>query len=178
MSLVSIFVSGIFFENIFVWHAVGLGVIVLFSYTLRESFWVGLRVITFLLVQTIIMIALRPWFDFPGKELFLLIILIGFEVILSVIIGFLLPESRLEDSVVGFIRRGDAILPLVFSVIIAKDFNAMDSITYSLGLGLGFMIILCTITAISINFNFHRLNPKHACALKLFILGILSMISY
>ncbi len=178
MSLLSIFVSGMFFENIFVWHAVGLGVIVLFSYTLMESFWVSLRVITFLLIQTLIMIVLRPWFDFPGKELFLLIILIGFEVILSVIIGFLLPASRLEDSVTGFIRRGDAILPLVFSVIIAKNFDGMDSIVYSLGLGIGFMVVLCTITAISINFNFHRLNPKHTCALKLFILGILSMISY
>ena len=178
MNLLSVFVSGIFFENIFVWHAVGLGVVVLFSYTLSESFWVGLRVIAFVLIQTLIMIAIRPFFDFPGKELFLLIVLIGFEVILSVIIGFLLPESRLEDSVVGFIRRGDAILPLVFSVIIAKDFNAMDSIVYSLGIGVGFMLVLCTITAISINFNFHRLNPKHTCALKLFILGILSMISY
>ena len=178
MSLMDILVSGIFFENIFVWHAVGLGVIVLFTYTLSESFWVGLRLITFILIQTVIMINLRPFFNFPGKELFLLIVLIGFEVILSVIIGFLLPKSRLEDSVVGFIRRGDAILPLVFSVIIAKNFNAVDSVVYSLGIGLGFMAVLCTITAISISFNFHRLNPKHTYALKLFILGILSMISY
>ncbi len=178
MSFLSIFFSGIFFENIFVWHAIGLGTIVLFTYTLSESFWVGLRIILFLLMQTIIMIILKPWFTFPGKELFLLIVLIGFEVILSIIVGFLLPKSRLEESVVGFIRRGDAILPLICSVIIGKNFGAMNSIVYSLGLGIGFMLVLCTITAISINFNFHRLNAKHTYALKLFILGLLSMISY
>ncbi|MGL5956336.1 MAG: Rnf-Nqr domain containing protein [Brevinema sp.] len=178
MSLWDIFFSGLYFENIFIWHAVGLGMIILFSYNLEEAIWVGIRFTVFLLIQSIILILIRPWFDFPGKELFLLITLIGFEMLMSIVIDLLFPFSHLEDSVSGFIRRGDAILPLALATIIAKDYNAVQTIVYSGGIGLGFALILGMITAISINFNFHRLHPRHTYALKLVLLGILSIISY
>ncbi len=178
MSLIGIFFSGLYFENIFIWHTIGLGTIVLFNYTLSEAFWVSIRFVFFLLLQTAILVLIRPWFDMVGRELFLLITLIGCEMILSIFMDMFLPKSHLEDTMIGFIRRGDSILPLVLSVIIAKQYPPTETIVYSAGLGLGFVIVLCAITAISINFNFNRLHPRHCFALKLIILGIISIISY
>ncbi|MGL4676707.1 MAG: Rnf-Nqr domain containing protein [Brevinema sp.] len=178
MSLLDIFFSGLYFENIFIWHAVGLGMIILFSYNLEEAKWVSIRFIIFLLIQSIILIAIRPWFNLPGKELFLLIILIGAEMLVSIAMDLLIPLSHLENSVSGFIRRGDAILPLALATIIAKQYNPIETMVYSMGLGLGFTLILGIITAISVNFNFYRLHPRHTYALKLVILGLLSIISY
>lgn len=178
MNLWEIFFSALFFENLFVWNAIGLGGLVLFSYTLSESVWVSIRFIIFLLLQTIIMILIRPFFDFPGKELFLLITLIGIEVILSIIIDIFLPLSHLDDGIGGFVRRGDAILPMVFSTIIIKKYPPVESIVFSLGTGLGFAIVLMMITAISIRFNFYRLHSRHMYALKLVILGVLALVCY
>lgn len=178
MSFLNIFFLGLFFENIFVWHAMGLGIIVLFSYTLKEAFWVGLRFIVFLLIQTFFIIILKPYFDFPGKELFLLVMLIGIEVLLSSLIDYLLPNSYIENTIYGFVKRGDAILPLAFSTIITKSFSPAHLFSYALGLGLGFMLVLMMVAAIAVMFHFHRLPLRYTYGIKLFLLGIISIISY
>lgn len=178
MSLLDIFFSGIFFENIFVWHAIGLGMIILFSYTLDEVIWVNARFMLFLLIQTILLLIIRPWFSGDGKELLLLLTLISTEILLSVVVDIILPKSHLENELTGFIRRGDALLPLALSAVINKQSPDSETFVYSLGLGVGFVFILSTITMISIKFNFHRLHTRHQYALKLIILGIFSFISY
>ena len=108
----------------------------------------------------------------------LLLALIGTEIIFSVFIDMLLPASHLGDSVSGFIRRGDAILPMVFATIIAKHYNPIESIVFSLGLVGGFIIILLLITSISIKFHFDRLHHRHTYVLKLMILGVMSLACY
>ncbi len=178
MNLIDIFALGLYFENIFVWHAVGLGMIILFSYTMEEYCWVIVRFFIFLMIQVGLLLALRPLFDVPGKELFLLLVLIGCEAIVSVPMDILLKPSTLSDPITGFIRRGDAILPLVLSSIIAKNFDPAGTVVYSIGIALGFAGVLGVVTAISIKFNFNRLHPRHTYALKLILLGIFSIISY
>jgi len=176
MSLFIIFIDTLFVDNLITWHAVGLGMIVLFSYTIKEAILVSFRFILFILVQIMIMLAIRPFFDFPGKEIFMLIFLIGTEVILGPIFDFIVPESHLEHGLIGFIRRGDAILPMVLAIIMEKRYPYDETFAYGMGLGIGFIIILLIITAISIKFSFNRYSFSKAYTYKLLILGILSLI--
>lgn len=176
MSLFTIFIHALFEGNLVTWNAVGLGMIVLFSYTMKEAIMISFRLIFFILLQIIIMLSIRSFFNFPGKEIFLVIFLIGTEVLLGPIFDFLIPESHLEQGLTGFIRRGDAILPLVLAIIISQRYNNTQSLVYGLGLGMGFIFVLLIITAISEKFSFSRLRIPKTYVLKLLILGILLLI--
>ncbi|MGL4561864.1 MAG: hypothetical protein ACRCV0_06230 [Brevinema sp.] len=172
------FMEGAVFYNIFTFHAVGLGVIILFSYTLKESLWVSLRFASFLMIQTIIMLIVYPYFNFPSRDVFILLFLIGTELIVSVLMDFLFPQSVLENGVRGFTKRGDAILPMVLATIIAQNHDPSKVLPYALGVGFGFAMILIGMTAISMKFSFHRFSNSKVYIYKFFILGILAMIFY
>ncbi|MGL4367430.1 MAG: Rnf-Nqr domain containing protein [Brevinemataceae bacterium] len=174
--MLQVFLTGLVAENLVTYYAVGLAVIVLFSYTFSESVWVGIRIILFVFVQTIILLLIRSWFQLPGKSLFLITFLIGTEVLFGGFFDALLPWSRIEEGLVGFIKRGDVLLPMIMSTIISKKYNVLDTFAYSFGLSIGFMLVLVVVSAIGEKYSFHRFPPTRIYSLRLFVVGIIAML--
>ncbi|MGL4394833.1 MAG: hypothetical protein ACRCS8_06385 [Brevinema sp.] len=174
--ILRVFVEGARTYNLLTYHAIGLGMIVLFKYTFQESLWVSLRFSLFLMVQTIVMLLVSPFFNTPSKEIFILLFLIGSELMIATVIDRLLPESVLENGVRGFSKRGDAILPIALATILTYNFQPLEAISYAFGAGLGFSAVLIGMSAVAIKFSFHRFSESQTFIFKFFIIGVLAMI--
>ncbi|MGL4388112.1 MAG: Rnf-Nqr domain containing protein [Brevinema sp.] len=175
-NIIEVFMEGAMFYNLLTFHAIGLGMFILFSYTLKESLWVSLRFTLFLMIQTLIMLIVTPYFNTPSKEIFILLFLLSTELMVSILMDRLLPKSIIKSGVRGFTKRGDAIIPIVLATIMTYRFNPVETVVYSLGAGIGFSIILIGMSAIAIKFSFHRFSESQVYIYKFFILGVLAMI--
>lgn len=177
MDYFRIFFSAFFFENICSWHAIGLAIVILFSYSLFELFWMSLRIFFLVFFQSVLVVVFRPIFDFPGWELFLLPFLIGTMLLLSLFVDFVMPESKLGDTPLDFLKRGDLVVPMICALLIEKSYSPIETMVYGIGIVFGLIVLLLALTTMSIKFSFHRLKQQHIYMIKLFVLAILSLIN-
>ncbi|MGL5253836.1 MAG: hypothetical protein ACRC9L_02260 [Brevinema sp.] len=171
--MLDLFIKGAFLDHIALSKGLGLALFLFLPYQLEESLLTSLRFTLFLLLMCLIGWPLRIFF---ASNVYFSLLMVGVLGVLMAVLNTFLPNTKLGDSIIDIVKRGDPLVFLAFTAAMGYQLSYSETMVLALGQAVGASTLLIVMISFIEYFHLHRFGLVRAAAWRTLVLAVLAFL--